>query len=45
MTVAVAASYNERIKDLVLLEYAPARLEALGLMAYLTRPVDHSSPI
>lgn len=35
MRLAAVASYNERIKDAVLLAYAPDRLHALGLMAYL----------
>jgi Fe-S-cluster containining protein len=37
MAVAAVAAYNERIKDLVLIEYAPARLEALGLLRWLSR--------
>ena len=36
MQLAVAANYNDRIKDAVLLAYAPKRLRALGLMDYLT---------
>lgn len=36
MALAAVASYNERIKDLVLLEYAPKRLEELGLLRFLT---------
>lgn len=35
MQVAAVAAYNERIKDAILLAYAPKRLETLGLMAYL----------
>ena len=35
MALSAVANYNERIKDLVLLEYAPERLESLGLMKYL----------
>ncbi len=35
MTVAAAHTYNERIRDLVLLAYAPDALERLGLMRYL----------
>ena len=35
MAVAAVASYNERIKDLVLLAYAPKQLEDLGLLQYL----------
>jgi len=35
MKVAAVAGYNERIRDAVLLAYAPARLEALGLMQFL----------
>jgi Fe-S-cluster containining protein len=35
MAVAAVASYNERIKDLVLLEYAPERLAELGLTRHL----------
>ena len=35
MKVAAVAAYNERIKDLVLLAYAPAQLADLGLTAYL----------
>jgi Fe-S-cluster containining protein len=33
--LAAVASYNERIKDAVLLAYAPERLTALGLMGYV----------
>ena len=43
MSVAVVASYNERIKDLVLLAYAPTELERLGLLRYVRHeriPVD-----
>ena len=36
MALAAVASYNERIKDLVLLAYAPERLAALGLSNYLS---------
>lgn len=36
MQLAAIASYNERIKDAVLLAYAPQRLHAMGLTAYLT---------
>ena len=36
MALAAVASYNEKIKDLVLLEYAPDKLEQLGLMKFLT---------
>lgn len=35
MRVAAVAAYNERIKDAILLAYAPKRLEKLGLMSYL----------
>ena len=35
MKVAAVAAYNERIKDLVLLAYAPAQLADLGLTAHL----------
>lgn len=35
MRTAAAAAYNERVKDLVLLAYAPERLEELGLMRFL----------
>jgi hypothetical protein len=35
MAVAAVAAYNERVKDLVLLAYAPTRLSDLGLAAYL----------
>lgn len=35
MKVAAVAAYNERIKDLVLLAYAPKQLEELGLTQYL----------
>ena len=35
MALEAVASYNERIKDLVLLEYAPQRLEDMGLTHYL----------
>lgn len=38
MACAAVTAYNERIKDLVLLEYAPERLAALGLTAYLDMP-------
>jgi Fe-S-cluster containining protein len=34
--LAAVASYNERIKDAVLLAYAPQRLQAMGLTTYLT---------
>jgi Fe-S-cluster containining protein len=34
--LAAVASYNERIKDAVLLAYAPKRLTALGIMGHLT---------
>jgi len=36
MAIAAVASYNERIKDLVLLAYAPEQLADLGLMKYLS---------
>ncbi len=36
MVHAAAASYNERIKDAVLLAYASEKLEALGLLSYLS---------
>lgn len=36
MKVAAVAAYNERIKDLVLLAYAPTQLAELGLTAFLT---------
>lgn len=35
MQVAAVAAYNERIKDAVLLAYAPKRLSDLGIMSYL----------
>ncbi len=35
MRVAAVACYNERIKDAILLEYAPKRLAELGLLRYL----------
>ena len=35
MALEAVASYNERIKDLILLEYAPQRLGDLGLLSYL----------
>ena len=35
MALEAVASYNERIKDLILLEYAPQRLEEMGLIRYL----------
>jgi hypothetical protein len=35
MARAAVESYNARIKDWVLLEYARARLEALGLIRFL----------
>lgn len=35
MKLAAVAAYNERIKDLVLLAYAPRQLEDLGLTRYL----------
>lgn len=38
MQVAAVATYNERIKDLILLEYAPERLADLGLLQYLSHP-------
>ncbi|MEZ0312371.1 MAG: YkgJ family cysteine cluster protein [Myxococcota bacterium] len=38
MKVAAVAAYNERIKDLVLLAYAPERLDDLGLTRYLAQP-------
>ncbi len=34
--LAAVAGYNERIKDAVLLAYAPERLTALGLMGFLS---------
>lgn len=37
MKVAAVAAYNERIKDLVLLAYAPRQLENLGLTQYLAK--------
>ena len=39
MAVEAVASYNERIKDLVLLAYAPERLRDLGLMRFVERRV------
>lgn len=36
MTAAAVASYNERIKDLVLLAYVPREIERLGLTAHLS---------
>ena len=35
MRLAAVSCYNERIKDAVLLEYAPKRLAQLGLLSYL----------
>lgn len=35
MAVAAVAAYNERVKDRVLLAYAPKELEDLGLMRFL----------
>jgi Fe-S-cluster containining protein len=35
MKLAAVAAYNERIKDLVLLAYAPGQLESLGLRRFL----------
>jgi Fe-S-cluster containining protein len=35
MQVAAVAAYNERIKDAVLLAYAPKRLSEIGIMPYL----------
>ncbi|MBC7794298.1 MAG: YkgJ family cysteine cluster protein [Clostridia bacterium] len=35
MKVAAVATYNERIKDLVLLAYAPRQLSELGLMRFI----------
>lgn len=35
MAVGAVAAYNERIKDRVLLSYAPERLEHLGLLKFL----------
>ena len=35
MRLAAVACYNERIKDAVLLEYAPKKLAELGLLSYL----------
>lgn len=43
MVVAAAAAYNERIKDLVLLAYARARLEALGLTRFLLAPLGSAA--
>jgi len=37
MAWAAVAAYNERIKDLVLLEYAPGKLEDLDLTRFLSR--------
>jgi Fe-S-cluster containining protein len=34
MAALAVTSYNERIKDLILLEYAPAQLDALGLLRF-----------
>jgi Fe-S-cluster containining protein len=36
MAANAVAAYNERLKDLVLLEYARDRLDSLGLLDYLT---------
>ena len=36
MAAAAVASYNERIKDLVLLAYAPRQLEDLGLLQFIS---------
>jgi Fe-S-cluster containining protein len=38
MAAAAVASYNERVKDLILLAYAPARLGELGLLQLLASP-------
>lgn len=38
MSVAAVTSYNERLKDRILLEYAPQRLAALGLTRFLSGP-------
>ena len=35
MALSAVAGYNQRIIDLVLLEYAPNRLNNLGLLRYL----------
>ncbi|MEM6732600.1 MAG: hypothetical protein AAF658_13665 [Myxococcota bacterium] len=35
MAVAAVAAYNERIKDRILMAYAPERLEELGLLKFL----------
>lgn len=42
MQVAAVAAYNERIKDAVLLAYAPKRLFDLGIMSYLKSSSIHS---
>lgn len=44
MTAAAVAAYNERIKDLILLEYAPEALEALGLLRWLELKASAPGP-
>lgn len=36
MALSAVVSYNEKIKDIVLLEYAPTRLRELGLLQHLS---------
>jgi len=36
MVQAAVTAYNERIKDAVLFSFAPERLAALGLLAWVT---------
>lgn len=38
MAIAAVSSYNERIKDMILLAYAPRQLSDLGLAQYLSTP-------
>lgn len=40
MAIAAVASYNERIKDMILLEYAPRQLADMGLVQYLSTPSE-----
>jgi len=43
MRLAAVACYNERIKDAVLLEYAPKKLAELGLLSYLNLKEEHAT--
>ena len=43
MRLAAVACYNERIKDAVLLEYAPKELAELGLLSYLNLGEEHAT--